>query len=273
MKYSKNLGKSEGSSLGFLFYRIFMTIIAPFRLCSEVAKKVVMIGPAISDVLITATIINSVMFLIAALNGFLSHKFEIFAGFMPFLALGVSLGINVTLTLLSYKMPNMINLKSESNEVKSEDSPNYEEEETVDDLKVSLEKDVEDDDDEEVVMEDFLETDFVTRMQNLDSEISEIELETNMSHPTKETDSVYHLNKDEEMNDMLEMLKRRNLGKDVEVSDDEVLHNLSIDMDKLFGTDEEIEAQNALDEECDGIALMSVLEGNRRRAEEVGGGF
>lgn len=270
MKYSKNLGNSDGTSIGFLFYRIFMFIIAPFRLCSEISKKIIFLGSVVSDVLVMSTIINAVLFLLCALNGFLNHKFEIFEGFMPFLALGISLAINVVLTMFSYKIPRYIDLtESEKEEALKE---------IIDKDKVSLKKDEDNTEikdsekivDEEVIMEDFLSDDFITKLQNPNSEISDEELIENLAHPNKETDRVYHLEKNEEVDDMLNLLKMRNLGNDTEVSDDEIMNANKIEIDKLF-EDIDFDATSKFDEECDEIALKSVYEGNKRRAEEIGG--
>ena len=69
---------------------------------------------------------------------------------------------------------------------------------------------------------------------------------------------------------MLNLLKIKNLGNDVEVSDDEIMNANKIEIDKLF-EDIDFDATSKFDEECDEIALQSVYEGNKRRAEEIGG--
>lgn len=224
MKYTEKLcvSETENSSLGQIFYRIIIYVISPFRLCGEVAKKMLLLGDLISDILIRAVVINVILFLLSALNSLtLSHRFEIFSGFLPFTALGVSLVIVASLTLLSFKLPRLVNLDNLDKQAKERSVENIEKIHEEDSKKVDLSKSKKSkvvdidlySDDEDSIMDD---DDFISKLQKTSKSVDDLEIQTHLNNPDVSTDKIYHAKKENSTADMIEELQAKMFGSNLD---------------------------------------------------------
>ena len=249
MKYSENSvdKKLEGGPAELVVFLVTLILFAPFRIVSEIFKRVLLIGADnIRKLVLTSAIINIVVFVLASLNSLVvTRRFEIFNGNLPLLSVlgSLLLNIGVLLVLPRFSIPvSLDKLKNKEKDSKVEsikedfdsvsDEEEKEEEIEIKHEPVNVRSDVkpktkprppsnsnEIDFDSLFLGPDSLNVDETFTEKIINSNPTDDDILKNLSSPNSSTDSIYNNKKDERDDIMLNNFFKKFSGRNTSIED------------------------------------------------------
>lgn len=255
MKYSENSvdKKLEGGPAELVVFIVTLILFAPFRIVSEIFKRVLLLGSDnIRKLLLTSAIINIAVFVLASVNSLVvTRNFEIFNGNLPLLSILGSLLMNIGVLFVLPRFSIPVSLNRLENKVKdskvehikedfdsvSNNSKKEKEEEKREDsnMKVNVKhepvtvrtdvrpkpptKQNEIDFDSLFLGPNSLKVDDTFTERIMNSDPTDDDILKNLSSPDSSTDSVYNNKKEERDDIMLNNFFKKFSGRNTSVED------------------------------------------------------